>query len=243
MKIIKCHNYQEMCLCAAGIISEEIISCPSALLGLATGSTPVGIYKELVRRFNKGELDFSRIRTVNLDEYVGISPENPQSYRFFMDNNLFNLVNIDKANTHIPDGMETDPHKACRDYDEILDREGKTDIQLLGIGRNGHIGFNEPSDSFYPRTSCVKLAKSTIEANSRFFENSGHMPEQAYTMGFYDIINAKKIILAAYGKGKAEILNRALTGPITPQVPASILQLHPNLTVCLDEQAAALTTA
>lgn len=230
-------EYQDVSRKAANIMSAQIIMKPDAVLGLATGSTPVGMYTQLLEWYKKGDLDFSRVTSVNLDEYKGLSGDNDQSYRYFMDQNLFNHVNIDKARTFVPDGLEEDSDKACAQYNEIIRQTGDVDMQLLGIGGNGHIGFNEPGDAFEKETHCVDLTESTIRANSRFFESMDEVPKQAYTMGIGNIMAAKKILLVATGTSKAEALYNSLYGPITPKVPASILQLHPDLTVVADEDA------
>ena len=246
-------DYQDVSRKAANIMSAQIIMKPDAVLGLATGSTPVGMYAQLVEWYKKGDLDFSRVTSVNLDEYKGLSgdndqsyryfmqqnlaPTHEQSYRYFMDHNLFDHVNIDKARTFVPDGLEEDSDKACAQYNEIIRQTGGVDMQLLGIGGNGHIGFNEPGDAFEKETHCVDLTESTIRANSRFFESMDEVPKQAYTMGIGNIMAAKKILLVATGTSKAEALYNSLYGPITPKVPASILQLHPDLTVVADEDA------
>lgn len=237
MIIYAAKDYQEMSRKAAGIMAAVVVSKPNAVLGLATGSTPVGMYKQLVEWYNNGDLDFSRVSSVNLDEYKGLSGENDQSYRYFMNTNLFDHVNIDKAKTNVPDGLAEDGEKACAEYNEIIRSMGGVDIQLLGIGGNGHIGFNEPSDVFEKGTHVVDLAESTIQANSRFFENMDDVPKQAYTMGIGNIMEAKKILLLATGEAKADALYKALFGPITPQVPASILQLHGDVVVVADEEA------
>lgn len=237
MKIFKEKNYEEMSERAAEIIAAEIISNPKCLLGLATGSTPEGLYAKLVEWHKAGKLDFSTIRTVNLDEYKGLPRENDQSYYYFMNEKLFSHVNINMENVHLPDGTIEDGNTACKSYDDVMESEGEIAIQLLGLGHNGHIGFNEPSEGFSIGTNCVELQASTIEANKRFFEKEEDVPRFAYTMGIGSIMKAKKIILVANGEGKAEILHRALTGPVTPQVPASILQLHPNVVVVADEEA------
>ena len=227
---------------AANIISAQIITKPNCVLGLATGSTPVGTYKQLVEWYNKGDLDFSEVSTVNLDEYKGLDHDNDQSYYYFMMNNLFKHVNIDLSKTHVPDGTEPDPEKACADYEKIVNEYGGADLQLLGLGHNGHIGFNEPADDFPKVTHCVDLTESTIKANARFFEKIEDVPTQAYTMGIGTIFKAKRILLIASGKDKAEIVKKAFCGPIDPRVPASILQLHPNCEFLLDEAAASLLT-
>ena len=231
MKIIVKKNYDEMSKAAANIIGAQIITKPNCVLGLATGSTPIGTYKNLVAAYNNGDLDFSDVSTVNLDEYRGIDHENDQSYYYFMNDNLFNHVNIDKSRTHVPNGMEPDSEKACVDYEAIVKSYGGVDLQLLGLGHNGHIGFNEPADEFPKLTHCVDLQESTIEANKRFFASIDDVPKQAYTMGIGTIMAAKKILLIASGKDKAEIIKKAFLGPIKPEVPASILQLHPDVTI------------
>ena len=238
MKIIVEKTYERMCRMAANILSAQIILKADSVLGLATGSTPCGIYKQLIDWYNKGDVDFSKVRTVNLDEYVGLAPEHDQSYRYYMDQNLFDHVNIDKANTHVPNGLAKDAQAECLRYDKLIQSLGGTDVQLLGIGLNGHIGFNEPSDVFDTGTHCVDLAESTIEANSRFFEREEDVPRQAITMGIKTIMQAKKIVLAINGEKKREIAKNALYGPVTPRCPASVLQLHPDVTVVLDEAAA-----
>ena len=240
MRFIVTKDYNDMSRKAANIISDQIITKPNCVLGLATGSTPVGTYKQLVEWYNKGDLDFSEVSTVNLDEYKGLDHDNDQSYYYFMMNNLFKHVNIDLSRTHVPDGTEPDSEKACADYEEIVRSYGGIDLQLLGLGHNGHIGFNEPSDNFAKVTHCVDLTESTIKANARFFEKIEDVPTQAYTMGIGTIFKAKRILLIASGKDKAEIVKKAFCGPIDPQVPASILQLHPDVTVVLDEDAASL---
>ena len=240
MRFIVTKDYNDMSRKAANIISAQIINKPNCVLGLATGSTPVGTYKQLVEWYNKGDLDFSEVSTVNLDEYKGLDHDNDQSYYYFMMNNLFKHVNIDLSRTHVPDGTEADPEKACADYEKIVKSYGGIDLQLLGLGHNGHIGFNEPSDDFPKVTHCVDLTESTIKANARFFEKIEDVPTQAYTMGIGTIFKAKRILLIASGKDKAEIVKKAFCGPIVPQVPASILQLHPDVTVVLDEDAASL---
>ena len=243
MLLIEAKDYNDMSRKAANIISAQVIMKPHAVLGLATGSTPVGAYKQLVEWYNKGDLDFSQITSVNLDEYKGLSGDNDQSYRYFMNTNLFDHVNIDKTRTYVPNGLEEDSDKACADYNEIIRSVGGIDIQLLGIGGNGHIGFNEPGEAFEKETHCVDLTESTIKANARFFESMDEVPKQAYTMGIKNIMQARKVLLIVSGEGKAEILDKVLYGPVTPQVPASILQLHNDLTVVADEAAMSVIKA
>ena len=240
MIICRAKDYDELSRRAANIIGAQIIMKPDCVLGLATGGSPVGTYKELIKRYEMGDLDFSQVSTVNLDEYRGLSPENDQSYRYFMNTNLFNHVNIDKACTYVPNGLEPDADKACADYDAIIDKMGGIDLQLLGLGHNGHIGFNEPADTFTLGTNCVDLQASTIEANTRFFASADEVPRQAYTMGTGTIMNARKVLMIVSGKDKAEIIKKAFFGPVTPQVPASILQMHPNFVLVADEDALSL---
>ena len=237
MRIYKAKDYEEMSRKAAGIVSAQIIMKPDCVLGLATGSTPVGLYKQLIEWYRNGDLDFSGVRTVNLDEYKGISRENDQSYYYFMHQNLFDHVNIPAGNTHLPDGMEPDSEKECRRYEELIQSMGSVDLQLLGIGHNGHIGFNEPADAFDKLVHCVNLTQSTIEANKRFFASAEEVPRQAYTMGIQTIMRSKKILIIANGEGKADIVRDAFFGPITPMVPASVLQLHNDVTLVDDEAA------
>ena len=237
MRIYKAKDYEEMSRKAAGIVSAQIIMKPDCVLGLATGSTPVGLYKQLIEWYRNGDLDFSGVRTVNLEEYKGISRENDQSYYYFMHQNLFDHVNIPAGNTHLPDGMEPDSEKECRRYEELIQSMGSVDLQLLGIGHNGHIGFNEPADAFDKLVHCVNLTQSTIEANKRFFASAEEVPRQAYTMGIQTIMRSKKILIIANGEGKADIVRDAFFGPITPMVPASVLQLHNDVTLVADEAA------
>ena len=237
MRIYKAKDYEEMSRKAAGIVSAQIIMKPDCVLGLATGSTPVGLYKQLIEWYRNGDLDFSGVRTVNLDEYKGISRENDQSYYYFMHQNLFDHVNIPAGNTHLPDGMEPDSEKECRRYEELIQSMGSVDLQLLGIGHNGHIGFYEPADAFDKLVHCVNLTQSTIEANKRFFASAEEVPRQAYTMGIQTIMRSKKILIIANGEGKADIVRDAFFGPITPMVPASVLQLHNDVTLVADEAA------
>ena len=240
MRIIVTKNYDDMSRKAANIIAAQIITKPNCVLGLATGSTPIGTYKELIAAYNNGDLDFSQVSTVNLDEYRGLDHDNDQSYYYFMMNNLFKHVNIDVAKTHVPDGTIEDADQACSDYEAIVKSYGGVDLQLLGLGHNGHIGFNEPADEFPKDTHCVDLTESTIQANARFFEKIEDVPTQAYTMGIGTIMRAKKILLVASGKDKAEIVKKAFFGPVVPQVPASILQMHQDVTIVVDEAAASL---
>ena len=240
MKLLKGKDYKEMSILAANCISAQVIAKPDSILGLATGSTPIGTYEELVRRYQNELLDFKHIVSINLDEYRNLEKEHPQSYHYFMNDHLFSKVNIKLENTFVPDGSEPDMKKACEQYDEVIDSYHGIDLQLLGLGNNGHIGFNEPADSFCQTTPCVDLTESTIEANARFFETKSEVPTQAYTMGIKTIMQAKKVVLVVSGAGKAEIVKKAFFGPVTPQVPASILQFHPDFTLIGDADAFAL---
>ena len=242
MIIYRAKDYQDMSRKAANIISAQIIMKPNCVLGLATGSSPVGTYRQLIEWYNKGDLDFSHVTSINLDEYKGLSPENDQSYRYFMDTNLFNHVNIVKAHTFVPNGLEVNSEKACTDYNHTIATSGGIDLQLLGLGHNGHIGFNEPGAAFERETHCVDLTESTIEANKRFFASEEEVPRQAYTMGIKNIMQAKKILVIVSGADKAQILEKVLHGPITPEVPASILQLHNDVTIVADEAALSCLT-
>lgn len=240
MIICRAKDYDELSRKAANIISAQIIMKPNCVLGLATGGSPVGTYNELIKRYEMGDLDFSQVSSINLDEYRGLSPENDQSYRYFMNTHLFDHVNIDKTRTHVPNGLEPDASKACADYNAVIAEMGGIDLQLLGLGHNGHIGFNEPADTFSLETNCVDLQASTIEANTRFFACEADVPRQAYTMGIGNIMQAKKIVVVVSGKDKAKILREVVCGPITPRVPASALQLHPDVTIVADEDALSL---
>lgn len=237
MKVIKVKNYDEMSKKAAAILAAQVIAKPDSVLGLATGSTPEGTYKYLVDMYNQGMLDFSEITTVNLDEYKGISKDNDQSYYYFMNKHLFKHVNIKPENTYIPDGESEDADKNCADYEALIKELGGADIQLLGIGRNGHIGFNEPGDTFKEATHCVTLTESTIEANKRFFEKEEDVPRQAYSQGIGTIMSAKKILLVASGEDKAEAVYQMIYGDISPKVQATVLRLHQDVIVIADEAA------
>lgn len=237
MRVYCAADYYHVSRVAANIISAQVIMKPDCVLGLATGSTPVGTYEQLIRWYEKGDLDFSQVHSINLDEYRGLSPENDQSYRYFMNKHLFDSINIDKKNTFVPDGMEPNKEKACRDYDEIIRSHGGIDMQILGLGHNGHIGFNEPGSAFGKETHCVQLTESTISANARFFASADEVPREAYTMGIKSIMQAKKIVVIVSGESKKEIVKRAFTGPITPEVPASVLQLHNDVILVGDEAA------
>mgnify|MGYP001632343953 FL=1 len=239
MKIYKAKDYKDMSRKAANIISAQVIMKPNCVLGLATGSTPIGTYDQLVEWYNKGDLDFSEVTTVNLDEYKGLPRTNDQSYYYFMHQHLFDRVNIDPERSNVPNGMEPDAEKECGRYEELIRSLGGVDLQLLGLGHNGHIGFNEPGEAFEKETHCVDLTESTIEANKRFFASADDVPKQAYTMGIKTIMQAKKILIVVNGENKADIVERAFFGPVTPEVPASILQLHNDVTLVGDEAALA----
>lgn len=240
MKIIRAKDYNDMSRKAANIISAQIIMKPHCVLGLATGSTPIGIYEQLVEWYKKGDLDFSEVTTLNLDEYKGIARENEQSYYYFMNEKLFSKVNINPERTFLPDGMEPDSGKACADYNRIIEEAGGVDLQLLGLGHNGHIGFNEPGMAFEAQTHCVNLTESTMKANQRFFASADEVPRQAYTMGIKTIMQAKKILVVVSGEDKAAIVKEAFLGTITPKIQASVLQLHNDVTLVADEAALSL---
>jgi glucosamine-6-phosphate deaminase len=225
---------------AANHFCRVVQAKPMAVLGLATGSSPIGLYQELVARYKAGKVDFAQVRTFNLDEYVGISPQHPQSYRFFMEQNLFAHVNIPAENIHIPSGVGADMGAEATRYERLLAENGPVDLQVLGLGVNGHIGFNEPGTPFSSRTHVVQLTDSTIAANSRFFTTKAEVPRQAITMGVASIMSAREIMLLATGDSKAQAVKAALEGEVTTQVPASVLQTHPAVTIILDPAAAAL---
>ncbi len=237
MQIFCEKDYDAMSRRAAQIIAAEIVHAPGCVLGLATGSTPEGAYKYLVDWCKAGLLSFRDVRSVNLDEYKGLAPDHDQSYRYFMQRNLFAHVDIRPENTRVPDGLAADPDRECAEYDAYIQSLGYVDLQLLGIGRNGHIGFNEPGDCFIRETHVVDLAESTIEANSRFFASPDDVPKQAISMGIGAIMGAKRILLAASGADKADAIYKTVCGPITPRCPGSILQLHPNVVLVADEAA------
>lgn len=237
MQIYRAKDYEDMSRKAANIIASQVVLKPDCVLGLATGSTPIGAYKNLVEKYEQGDLDFSQVTTVNLDEYKGLPRENDQSYYYFMHDNLFDHVNVKPENTHLPDGTKEDANEECARYEELIRSLGGQDLQLLGLGHNGHIGFNEPDAIFEKATHCVDLQESTIEANKRFFASADDVPKQAYTMGIGTIMQAKKILIIVSGEDKADIVRDAFFGPVTPQVPASILQMHSDVTLVADEAA------
>ena len=240
MKIIRAKDYYDMSRKAANIISAQVIMKPDCVLGLATGGTPVGTYKQLVDWYNKGDVDFSEVTTVNLDEYRGLPKEHPESYWSFMHRNLFDLVNVRPEAINLPDGTNMDAKAECARYDAVIKSVGGIDLQLLGIGHDGHIGFNEPCDVFELGTHCVDLKPETIESNSRFFQSIDDVPKQAYTMGIKTIMQARRVLMVANGVGKAEIIKKAFFGPVTPEIPASILQMHPDFILVGDEEALSL---
>jgi len=240
MRLIKAKDYQEASRQVANIISAQVILRPDSVLGLATGSSPIGAYQQLIEWYNKGDVDFSRVRSVNLDEYVGLAPSHEQSYAYFMYHNFFDHINIKPENVHLPDGLDLDAEGQGKKYDALIRSLGGVDLQLLGIGRDGHIGFNEPCGEFVKGTHCVELTQDTREANARFFGSIDLVPKTAYTMGILDIMQARRVVMIATGSSKAAILKDAFWGPVTPQIPASILQLHPDFTLVADEEALAM---
>ncbi len=237
MRFIRTNDYAAMSRKAANIIASQVILKPDSVLGLATGSTPIGTYDELVRMVNAGDLDLSGVHTANLDEYVGLTHDHDQSYHYFMNQHLFSRVGLDLSRTNVPDGVSADPAAECARYDKLIKDLGGVDLQLLGLGHNGHIGFNEPQDDFPKGTHLVDLTESTINANSRLFEKKEDVPRQALTMGIGTIMAARKILVVVNGAGKAAIVKEAFCGPVTPKVPASILQFHPDVTIVGDAEA------
>ncbi|HBG17394.1 MAG TPA: glucosamine-6-phosphate deaminase [Firmicutes bacterium] len=240
MRIIVEKNYDTMSKKAALIVASQVILKPNCILGLATGSTPLGMYRELIAMFKKGEIDFSKIKTFNLDEYYQLPPDKAQSYHFFMAENLFNHINVKPENIHIPEGMAIDIQKECKEYESAIEQAGGIDLQVLGIGENGHIGFNEPGDSLRAQTQLVGLAEDTIKANSRFFDSRDEVPRQAVTMGLGTILKARRILLLANGPKKAQAIKETVSGYITTKFPSSFLQIHPDVTLILDQEAASL---
>jgi glucosamine-6-phosphate deaminase len=240
MRLIVCDNQQEIANVGADMIAEVVVANPAAVLGLATGSTPVPMYQELIRRYEAGKLDFSSVRSVNLDEYYPLAPDNDQSYRYFMNHQLFDHINIDKNNTNVPDGLAADPAGACKAYEDIIRNLGGIDIQVLGIGGNGHIGFNEPAEALDPLTHLTDLTEDTIKANSRFFESEADVPRYALTMGIGTILSARRIMLIATGEAKAKAIATVLSGKLTTFCPASMLSLHNDVTVICDRAAVSL---
>ncbi len=241
IKIVYCKTEADVGVAAANAMADVIKAKPNAVIGLATGSSPLTMYAELTEMNKRGEISFKDITSVNLDEYVGLSAEHDQSYSYFMHKNLFNNVDIKEENVNLPNGLAKDPVEECARYDAVIENLGGIDVQLLGIGNNGHIGFNEPADSFSKGTGLVDLTDSTIDANSRFFASRDLVPTQALSMGVGTIMSANKIIMVVIGKGKAEIIDAALFGEVTPKVPASILQFFKgDVIVCADDAALSL---
>ena len=240
MRIIVCENYEEVSKKAAQMILSQVTLKPNSVLGLATGSTPIGMYENLVKLNKSGDIDFSEVRTFNLDEYYNLPKNNDQSYHYFMYQNLFNHININPDNIHIPNGMTNDVDAECDRYDSLIKEAGGVDIQVLGIGNNAHIGFNEPTVNFEKGTHLVELEESTIEANSRFFDNIEDVPKKAITMGVGSIFKSRKIMLIATGENKAEAIYNTVYGKVVPEVPASILQFHSDIVLILDKEAAKL---
>ena len=240
MKLIVTKNYEELSKVAADEFAKVIIEKPEAVLGLATGGSPVGMYKELIVKCENNELDFSKCTSINLDEYIGLNPEHEQSYRNFMNTNLFNHINIDKAKTFVPNGLAENLEEECKNYDKKIEELGGIDVQLLGIGNNGHIASNEPGEELSAGTHIISLTESTIEANARFFDSIDEVPRKALTMGLGGIMKAKKIILIASGEGKAEAIKGLFSGKITTDNPATMLQMHRDVVVIIDEAAAKL---
>ena len=240
MRIIVCENYEEVSKKAAQMILSQVTLKPNSVLGLATGSTPIGMYENLVKLNKNGDIDFSEVRTFNLDEYYKLPKESDQSYHYFMYKNLFDHININPENIHIPNGMTADVDAECERYDKLIKEAGGVDIQVLGIGNNAHIGFNEPTINFEKGTHLVELEESTIEANSRFFDNIEDVPKKAITLGVGSIFKSKKIMLIATGENKAEAIYNTVYGKVVPEVPASILQFHSDIVLILDKKAAKL---
>ena len=237
MKFLVCKDYDEMSVKASEIMADVLCAKKDAVLGLATGSTPVGMYKELIKMQKNGKISFKDVKSVNLDEYYPISPENENSYRYFMDDNLFNHIDIDKNNTYVLNGLAEDPDKECENFEEIISQLGQVDIQVLGIGRNGHIAFNEPDSKLYEKTHVTDLTQSTIDANARFFDSIDQVPTKALTMGIGSILKAKKIIILAGGKEQSDAIKILKDEFIDPMCPATMLKVHPDVTVICDEDA------
>ena len=237
MRIYECADAAAMSRRAANIISAQVIIKPNCVLGLATGSTPIGTYQQLVERCKNGDLSFAEVTTVNLDEYLGLAPTHEQSYRYFMNHNLFDHVDIKMENTHVLNGMAADPDAECTAYNELIHSLGGIDLQLLGMGHNGHIAFNEPGDNFGLETHVVSLSARTIDANKRFFASRDEVPRKALSMGIKNIMSARKILVVVSGKEKAEAVYKSVTGPVTNEVPASVLQLHSDVTLVGDSAA------
>lgn len=239
MNILICENYEEMSFLASNLISEEILKKPNLTLGLATGGTPVGLYQNLIKKYKNNDIDFINVKAFNLDEYLGLDKSNKQSYHYFMRKNLFNHINIKDENTYIPNGTTNNTDLECTNYDNLISKNG-IDVQILGIGENAHIAFNEPSDIFKNGTSVVDLTESTIQANARFFDSIEEVPTKAISMGIGSIFKAKKIVLLASGKNKAQAIHDTVFGDIDPKKPSSILKIHPDVVLVLDKESASL---
>lgn len=237
MQVIICKDYDEMSRQGARFICSQLILKPNSVLGLATGSTPIGMYERLGELCAEGEADFSAVTTFNLDEYYPIAPDNDQSYHYYMEHNLFSKINIDRSRTHIPDGNSDNPDEVCRAYDESIEKAGGIDLQILGIGQNGHIGFNEPDNALSTGTHVTDLTESTIQANSRFFNSIDEVPKKALTMGIATILKSRKIILMANGRAKHEVVRGLLTDKIETQIPATMLKVHPDVVLICDKEA------
>lgn len=237
MRVIICENYEEMSKQAAKLVISQVNLKPNSILGLATGSTPIGMYDKLIEANKKGEVDFSEVTTFNLDEYYPLSADNDQSYHYFMNEHLFSKTNIPFERTHVPDGEAANPEKECEEYDKKIDAAGGIDLQILGIGQNGHIGFNEPDKNLIAGTHLTGLTDSTIEANSRFFEKKEDVPTKALTMGIASILKSKKIIIMANGAAKHEVVSALMTPDITTDIPATMLKVHSDVVVICDKEA------
>ena len=240
MRLIRAKDYADVSRKAANIMAAQVQLQPDCVLGLATGSSPVGAYQELIAKYQAGELDFSQVKAANLDEYVGLTKNHDQSYAYFMRSNLFDHINIDQANCNIPNGMNPDAEAECARYDAVIESLGGVDLQLLGLGPNGHVGFNEPGDAFVRDTNKIELTKATIDANARFFATRDDVPKYAYTMGIGAIMKAKRVLMVVSGANKAQAVKDCFFGPIRPQAPGSILQLHPDFILVADEAALSL---
>ena len=238
MEVIVVKDYDEMSAKASAIVIDAVKRKPDIVLGLATGSTPVGLYSALIEAHKEHGLDFSRVTTFNLDEYVGLAPDHEQSYRYFMNRNLFDHVNVNKEDTHVPDGLAENLSQHCRDYEQMIRDAGGIDIQVLGIGRDGHLGFNEPGSSLGGLTQVVTLARETIEDNSRYFDSEEAVPKFAVTMGIQTILNSRMCLMLANGEGKTDAVKGCVEGPVAAVCTASALQMHPNAVVVVDEAAA-----
>ena len=240
MRLIRAKDYADVSRKAANIMAAQVQLQPDCVLGLATGSSPVGAYQELIAKYQAGELDFSQVKAANLDEYVGLTKDHDQSYAYFMRSNLFDHINIDQANCNIPNGMNPDAEAECARYDAVIESLGGVDLQLLGLGPNGYVGFNEPGDAFVRDTNKIELTKATIDANARFFATRDDVPKYAYTMGIGAIMKAKRVLMVVSGANKAQAVKDCFFGPIRPQAPGSILQLHPDFILVADEAALSL---